>query len=165
MVVGCRHLTLYLYSRSVQFLINEILEHSTDDEQLFDKININLKRFSIFADIFFKTMVLGVIGLVFLPTISSSKLLPYKIWFPFDINSNLLILISSKGYAIICMSLFVISMLSTLLIWYLMFNVSIRYDTFGSQLKNLNKMKNNGQDGSSCKQLIEMITLHLRIRK
>lgn len=165
MVVGGRHLTLFIFSGNVHFLINEILEHFTDDEKLFNNINTNLKGFSTFANIFFATILLTVTGLFFLPVYSSTKLLPYKVWFPFDINQNMILLISSNAYAVICMGLFAISILSTLLIWYLMFNVSIRYKTYGSRLKSLNKIKFEGQNGSNCKQLIEFIKLHVQIRK
>lgn len=165
MVVGVRHLTLFIFSGNVHFLINEILEHFTDDEQLFNNINNNLKRFSTFANIFFATVLLTVTGLFFLPAISSTKLLPYKVWFPFDNKKNIILLISSNAYAAICMALFVISMLSTLFIWYIMFNVSIRYKTYGSRLKRLYKIKLDGQVGSNCKQLIELIKLHEQIRK
>lgn len=163
MVVGGRHLTLLIFSENIHFLMNEVLEHSTDDEKLYCVINNNLKRFSAFANIFFGTVLLTVTGLFFLPIISSTKMLPYKIWFPFDINKNIIVLILSKAYAVICMALFAISTLSTLFIWYLMLNVSIRYKTFGSHLKSLNKIKCKGHDGS--KKLIEVVEMHLRIRK
>lgn len=165
MAVGGRHLTLYVYSGNIHFLVSEMLEHFTDDEKLFHSINNNLKKFSTFANIFFAIVIITVTGLFFLPLISSTKLLPYKVWFPFDINANEFLLVASNGYAIICMGMFAISILSTLLIWYLMYNVSLRYKTFGSQLKGLNKIGCKEQIESNCKQLIEFIKLHQQIRQ
>lgn len=165
MVVGGRHLTLFVFSGNIHFLINDILEHSTNDETLFHNVNSKLNKFSEFARAFFATTTTTVTGLFFLPLISSSKLLPYKVWFPFDYSENLVLLISTRAYAIICMSLFAISILSTLLIWYIMLNVSRRYQTFGSYLKCVNKIECNERNGSDCKQLIHFIESHLRIRE
>lgn len=165
MVVGGRHLTLYVFSENIHFLINEILEHSTNDETLFHNVNSKLNSFSRFAYAFFATTTVTVTGLFFLPLISSSKLLPYKVWFPFDYRENIMLLISTRAYAIICMGLFAISILSTLLIWYIMLNVSIRYQTFGSYLKRVNKIECEDGKGSDCEQLIQFIKSHLRIRE
>lgn len=160
MVVGGRHLTLFIFSTNIHFLMNESLEHFTDDEKLINNVNNNLKTFSTFAKIFFSTVILTVTGLFFLPVLSSTKMLPYKIWFPFDIRKNTLLLIASNTYAVICMGLFAFSILSTLLIWYLMLNVSIRFKTYGSRLKRL-----NGLNESNCNELIEFVKMHLQIRR
>lgn len=161
-VVGGRHLTLFVFSKNVNFLINEMLEHSTNDKKILDNVNEKLKTFSKFANIFFRTILVTVTGLFFLPLISKTKLLPYKIWFPFDHENNIVLLVSTKVYAIICMSLFVFSALSTLLIWYVMLNVSIKYQTFGSHLKSLN---GDGENSPNCEQLIKSIKFFVRIRK
>lgn len=163
MVVGGRHLTLYAFSENVHFLTNEILEHFTDDDKVLHNVNGKLRKFSVFATVFFGTILTTVIGLFFLPLISMTKLLPYKVWFSFDYNRNVITLISTRIYAIIWMGLFAISALSTLFIWYLMLNVSLRYQTYGSQLKSLNNQCNENKKPDGCKRLIEFIELHRRI--
>lgn len=157
MSVGGRHLTLFVFSKNVHLLTNEILEHSTDDKNLLMSVNRKLNIFGKFGQTLFAIVSLTVTGLFFLPLFSETRLLPYKLWFPFDNNRNIALAITTQAYAIICMALFAISMLSTLFIWYLLLNVSIKYETFGSHLKGLN----NQQDGHH--ELIELIKFHLRI--
>lgn len=167
MVVSGRHLTLYLNMRNVDFLIRETMEHfiDDDDKKLLQHVNKNLNRFGTLSHMFFIMMVLGVGGLIFLPFISSNILLPYKIWFPFNAESNFAVFLLTKGYAIVCMALFACSMLPTLFVGYLMFNISIRYEAFGCRLRSINKTTTDRLGTSNLRNLIECVKYDLHTSK
>lgn len=118
-------------------LIHQVGIHSANNEQELFLVQKKLLAFVKFAKYFIVMCGIGVFFIAIFPVLSRGKLLIFNIAFPFDRKNSVVAFwlanafITSGGiYSILCFLL-------SIIIWYLLINVAIKYEILGNQLRNL----------------------------
>lgn len=102
------------------------------------------------------------VSMMFLvPLFNKEKVLLIKIWVPFDVDwkSNDLAFWLIYIYTNTCMALFATSIGRCLFIWYIMLNLSLKFEILGYRLTNLKSQQNTTRiDFINC------VEYHLQIK-
>lgn len=132
MIYGKREMMSFLYDRSIC--------HTTEDQEEFDLINHKLERFMKFIRVYITavatTSFLGII--VKLPFLSfGEKQLPMFISLSW--NDSEIVYWVAYGWLSFIMTLSIAVVMFHILLWYIMLNCSIAYQSLGNKFRNLGK--------------------------
>jgi len=143
--------------------------HSINDLEKFIEFNSKLKRFMIFAKSFIWLCVVGVSFALFVPVISAEKKLVFNIALPSDWKNNEIVFWMAHIYIIVGCTYSSLSLLLSIVIWYIMINSAIKYEVLENQLRNMGVKKQNNTEieiqAFLLQDLIAAIRTHLKIKK
>lgn len=119
--------------------IYDIGTHSMTDEKEFLKCTKKIDNFMNFVTAFLTMTLFGVIPIfVFcLPIFSNEKKLPLKIAFPWNYRHNECAYWAAYFYTLFGYLYTLVCMLVTIIIWYVMLNCSIKYESLANQFRNM----------------------------
>jgi len=137
-VLFVKFLYLIWKQKDILNLLHRIGDYSAADHKEFtsinDKLNIFMKIMNFFylSALFFASLItFGV------PIVSFERKLFFNIAFPFDWKNNETAYWAAVVFLFIEATLTAISLLFSILMWYLMINCSLKYKVLGNQLRNL----------------------------
>lgn len=117
-------------------LLKEVSMHTIQCKEKFNETEKKLKTFNYLA-----TGLIGATVFVVLLTtafpIVFKKVLAIEIWFPLDYKQNDLNFWIAHAYIVYCALICLLMVSFTAVIWYVMFNMSIKYQILGNGLENL----------------------------
>lgn len=140
---------LYIIWRQKEILqlLNRIGVHYFEDKKQFTIENEKLEHFmryiiGLVANTFFATLccALGI------PFLGGERKQFLNIGFPFDWKTNELVYWIEFAFIIIGAVLSMFSFLFSALMWFLLFNCSLKYDIFASQLRNMGSIKTSDNE-------------------
>lgn len=142
---------LYRYNSQsdILYFLREMCSHEITDQLEYHRVMKKLNYFNKFAYCcVFSTLCGGCLIISMgLPFFSSQKKLPLNLWFPFKPALNKISFWFGFIYILFSVVYVVLSYLSTIMIWYLMLNCSIKYELLGSFVKTSLNLKTK-QDSS-----------------
>lgn len=156
-----RVLIFYRKKEQIQHLTSMINDYSIDDGKQFTSINEKIKTFEKYAYLLMYVPAAGVLMIMFVPMISNSKVLIINIWVPIDLEQSSLAFWIACAYSSICLSFIVTAFQPSLVIWYTMLNISIKYEILGNKLMKLG----NGTAGQFEMNLIDLVKEHRNINR
>lgn len=150
--------------------IHELCNHrSINDIEKFIEFNSKLKKFMIFAKSFIWLCVIGVSFALFVPVISAEKKLVFNIGLPTDWKNNEIVFWVAHIYIIVGCIYSSLSLLLSIVIWYVMMNSAIKYEMLEDQLRKSGVQKENITEVEKQKFLLEdliaAIRIHLTVNK
>ncbi|XP_037037879.1 putative odorant receptor 71a [Bradysia coprophila] len=132
--------SLYLLFKKPEilaFLNDQIVVHSIENREEYERANKKIKKFIGFVRPYFLSISItaALLILIKLPTFSTDKGLPVFISFSWN-NSEMVYWLA---YLFVSLSVVLYSVVNyiTALIWYIMLNYSIEYELLGNKLKNV----------------------------
>lgn len=153
-----RMLLFFKKREQIQHLTSMITDYSFDDRTEFTSVNTKIKTYERYAYMLMYVPAFGLVLFMFAPIISNTHVLIINIWVPFNWQDSSLTFWIVCTYSVICLSCLVIAFQPSLVIWYTMLNISIRYELLGYKLTKLG----NGA-GDFKKDLIELVEEHRKI--
>ncbi len=163
--------------------LHDLSSHSISDNQEFVRVNKKLKNFVNLSLGFALVGAVAVSCTAFVPLFSNEKILVFKIAFPLDWKNDSFSFWITHLF-VVCGSLYgFISVLFVIILWYLMFNCTIKYEILGNQLRRMGlikdgqkseiqsvlkrKAKKSKVDGQQLyhKDLIEAVKSHKNIKR
>lgn len=152
-------------------LLCQIDVFSFEDHIEYTLVSQKLKSFMKFVIVFFVNVCFGCgCAVVVVPFVGSEKKLFYNIAFPFDYKNNEIAFCLAFAFVFLEVIITMISILFSIIIWYLMFTASLMYNTLGIELKNIGAIRtvqeteNNGKQNTFFGDLIKLIESHQRIK-
>lgn len=153
-----------LWERSAIFrMVNEIGTHHISDQKVFILINKKLKMFTKFTQ-YFMLLVFAAFIFALIEPIANGKRLFLNIVFPFDRSNSEIVFWMEFLFIAGAMFLSVISSLFTIIIWYLMQSVVLKYNILGKQFENVGVIKTdiNGIETQLKVSLVEQQKCYLK---
>ncbi len=158
----------------LSFLSDSTVVNCCTDSGMYVQVNQKVKKFIKFIHVYLAMVAFVVILLIISPFFTSYKMLPMFIIYSFDWKySELIYWIIYSPLAFQFFLIFVIN-LFTVIIWYVMFNCSIRYEILGYQLMNLGMPKYTINEIETIslpecdlfyQELISLVEMHQKIFK
>lgn len=168
-VIVYRMATIIWKKNEILLFVRELGKHSIEHEGDFIRVNIKLENFIKFAKAFILMCVLGVTFALFVPVISSENKLVFNIALPPQWKNNEVVFWIAHLYSVLGCTYSSLSLLLSVIIWYLMINCAIQYEMLGNQLRNLGleKMKASKEEIQKLflQDLIAAIEIHLKLKK
>lgn len=161
--------------KAVYGCIEIICTHSLKDEQEFIRINKKLNSLMKFTTAFIAMTFSGYIPFIilYLPIFSNERRLPVNIGFPFNWKDSDIAYWTAYLYIFFnfCITLF--CMLLNVIIWYVMMNCAIKYETLSKYIRNLSSTKTTTAGEivgvempiSFLQQLTDLIKSHQQLRQ
>ncbi len=128
-----------------QFLemLGRICVFSVECHDDFVHANEKLKRFiNVLMAILVVLLIGDISGLLITPYIGSEKTLLFNVAFPFDWKNNDIAFLLANAYIVYGVGLGLMAFLFSTTIWYVMLNLSLRYELLGNQLTNMGTISN-----------------------
>lgn len=149
--------------------------HLLEDEVYFLQITKKINFLMKFATFFTCTTFVGITPLfiLYLPIFSVEKRLPLNIGFPFDWRTSEIAYWIAYFYTIFNFMITIFCLLLNVIIWYLMINCAIKYETLGNQFRGVSKTKATGERDknisdavmSFTEKLIDLIKNHRNLQE
>lgn len=155
----------YIICRKNEILsfIHKLCNHrSIIDLEKFIELNIKLKKFMVFAKSFIWLCVTGVTFALFVPIISTEKKLVFNIALPSDWKNNEIVFWIAHLYIIVGCTYSSLSLLLSVVIWYLMINSAIKYELLETQLRNIGVQEQNTTEVNRKKLLLQELIAAIR---
>lgn len=155
--------TYLIYSKGSQFVtvLHKVCVHSVPNSgKLLEHINRKMNLFEK-CTMFFLGIVCLIVFIflvLFCPLLTSERKLPFNIWFPIDWRTHALAHWLAYSYIIFCLSFNAFVCLLTLMIWYVMLNCSILYQTVGQRFKNLGTVQTG--ENAFINELQKLLNVH-----
>lgn len=151
--------------------IETIGVHSLTDENDFHQINEKINSFMKFVTIFIIMTFLGYtpILIVSLPIFTNERKLPVNCYFPFDWKSSEIAYWTAYFHIVISYLFSILCIIIPAIIWFLMMNCSIKYESLGSQFKNLGikgrTISKENEQNAFLQELIDLVNTHRNLQK
>ncbi|XP_037042354.1 odorant receptor 94b-like [Bradysia coprophila] len=121
-------------------LLNRVCVFSIRYDDDYNRFNYRLTGFMKFVFVFaIITMVAGSLVSVGLSVIGSDKTLFLEIGFPLDYKNSDIAFCMATVFLFTEVFLSLIALFFSIMIWYLLFNCSLRYEVLGSELKDMGR--------------------------
>lgn len=117
-------------------LLKEVSVHAIQCKEKFNEIELRLKKFHYLATGLIGTTVFIVLIIMAFPFVFK-KVLAFNIWFPLDYKQSDLNFWIAHAYTMYCVFVCALMIAFTAVIWYVMLNMSIKYQILGYALENL----------------------------
>ncbi len=121
--------------------LHDLSSHSTSNNEEFIQINTKLKNVTKLSLGFLLVGGMAVCCVAIIPLVSNEKIFVFNVAFPFDYKNDsfsfwiaYLLVMGGSVYALI-------SVVFVIIIWYLMFNCTIKYEILGNQLRGMGLRK------------------------
>lgn len=132
---------IYILWKNEEILafIQNFCVHSIADREKYVQVNNKLKKLMTFASCFLLALFATAVFVNTLPlaVLSHTRSLPFNIPFPWDWKNNLVVYCVAYSYIVCEVILTAIASLFNVILWYLMFNCSIKYGTLGIQFRDM----------------------------
>lgn len=153
--------------KTILTLVRSMGTHSINDRETFTKINNKIKKFIKFAFVYYFSVLIGTVAIIFSTIMSNGKRLPLNVYSPFDWKNNefaYVIAVTSTVSVILIISLQVI--LCATCIWYLMMCCGIEYQILKNEFRNMGKTTSVVKERDFfLKELIVLIEKHQALQK
>lgn len=139
----------------------DVENYCMENKETYNAILEKLNTFVDFAYTMYCMFVVTVLMMIIVPLFIKEKFLLLSIWVPFEIDwrTNDIAFWILYVFTNSTMALCVVSIGRCLFVWYIMLNISIKFEILGCRLTNL-----KGQQSYSRQDFIDCIQYHLRIK-
>lgn len=131
---------MYIIWRKEEILemLNRMGIHTIQSHKEFTHINGKLKRFMSSMKIFFLCSILtAVCALLLVPFVGSERKLFFNIGFPLDWKNNEFAYWLAFAFLLTSVILSAISVLFSIIMWYLLLNCGLKFEILGNELRNV----------------------------
>lgn len=118
-------------------LIHQVGTHSTDDHSKFVQGSNKLKMLMTFSQYFILMDSIAFACTVIFPVVSSERRLLFNVGFPAAWKNGRIAFWITHAYIEVGVFLSIVCCIFTILVWYLMLNVVIKFNILGSQFRNM----------------------------
>lgn len=141
-VMSIRFLFFIWNQNGIYDLANRVCVFSIQDEDDYATFNNKLIKFAKLVGIYLTLTVFGaVLSAVVIPLVGTENTLFLEIGFPLDWKNSDIAFWIAITYLTIQIFISVVVSAFTIIIWYLLFICSLRYEVLGSVLKNMGHKK------------------------
>lgn len=159
---------LYRYNSQsdILYFLREICVHEISDQLEYQRVLKKLNNFNkiTLCLVFCISCGGSLIISLGLPFISFQKKLPLNLWFPGSPGTNKVSFWFGFIYISMAVVYVVISYMSTIAIWYLMLNCSIKYEILGNAVETSVQLKSKHKNAMQRSFTIHCIRSYLKIR-
>ncbi len=128
---------------SILNLLHELSSHSTTDTEEFVRINKKLKDFNNLSLGFVLVGAVALCCAAIVPLVSNEKTLLFNIAFPLDWKNDSISFFIAYFFVLGGSLYAVLSSVFVIIIWYLMFNCTIKYEILGNPLRRMGLRKDD----------------------
>lgn len=139
----------------------DVKKYCMENKEKHDTILEKLNTFVDFAYTMYCMFIVTVLMMIIVPLFIKEKFLLLSIWVPLEIDwrTNDIAFWILYVFTNSTMALCLVSIGRCLFVWYIMLNISIKFEILGCRLTNL-----KGQQSSSREDFIDCIQYHLQIK-
>lgn len=169
-VVWVKLCLLITKQQEILDLLNRVCVFMIRDNESVTFVNGKLDAFSKFSNIFCVTAVVGgCFEAIVLPCLGSERTLFLEIGFPLDWKNSVIAYLLASVFLLTEYMLSIAVIFSSIIIWYLLLNCSLRYQVLGNDCKNMmlvtRKMSTRDLRNHFFVNLKAAIGAHLELRK